>query len=77
MVDLQLIVIALTVLFGLLGALLFWKSRTSDSGSSGGRAGGGGPARRRAAVPIRDEDGQVRVHSKTHKNVFIENLCYY
>jgi hypothetical protein len=63
MVDLQLIVIALTVLFGLLGALLFWKSRSSETSSGGrGGAGGGGTARRRAAVPIRDEDGQVRIH---------------
>ena len=59
MVDLQFYGIILTVLFGLLGALLFWKSRTSD-GSAATRGTNAGPARRRAAVPIRDEDGQVK-----------------
>ena len=60
MADLQLYIIILTVLFGLLGALLFWKSRTSDGSSSNRPANAAGVARRRAAVPIRDEDGQVR-----------------
>ena len=58
MVDLQFYGVILTILFGLLGALLFWKSRSSD-GSGVARGTNAGPARRRAAVPIRDEDGQV------------------
>jgi hypothetical protein len=52
--------IVLTVLFGLLGALIFWKKRSSPDAVSAGRSALAA-GRRRAAVPIRDEDGQVRL----------------
>jgi hypothetical protein len=62
MLDLQLYGLILAVLFGLLGALLFWKRRSDERSNpgSGGRGTATGGARRRAAVPIRDEDGQVK-----------------
>lgn len=58
MSDVQLYVIILTALVGVLGALLFWKSRNS-SGDSRSQGSSGAAPRRRAAVPIRDEDGQI------------------
>ena len=61
MQDFQLYGTILAVLFGLLGALLFWKCRSDDGSNVGSRSTPTTAGRRRAAVPIRDEDGQVDI----------------
>ena len=61
MQDFQLYGTILAILFGLLGALLFWKRRSDDGSNVGSRSAPATAGRRRAAVPIRDEDGQVDI----------------